>query len=106
MQIRIYDTDFEGSPVECTGERFRGKTALDIVTAMAMNPFNAHFEPKDFMRMLLDRIGQKDFVLPDDDGKAAEQFLQRLTVCGYAAFELDDGELTEVSMPSADKEVK
>ena len=106
MQIRIYDTDFKGNPVECTGERFSGKTAFDIVTAMAMNPFNADLAPGDFMRMLLDRIGQKAFALPDDDEKAAGQFLQRLTVCGYAEFELDDGELTDAVMPSPTKEVK
>lgn len=96
MQIRIYDTDFEGNPVECTGDRFSGKTALDIVTAMGMNPFNAHLEPMEFMRQILDRIGQKDFPLPDDAERAAGQFLQRLAVCGYAEFELADGDITDM----------
>ena len=44
MKIRIYETDFEGNPVECTGDFFSGATALDIVNAMKMNPFNAHLE--------------------------------------------------------------
>lgn len=101
MQIRIYDTDFEGNPVECTGDRFSGKTALDIVTAMGMNPFNANLEPMEFMRQILDRIGQKDFPLPDDAESAAGQFLQRLTVCGYAEFELADGDTT--NMPAIAK---
>ena len=34
MKIRIYETDFEGNPVECTGEYFSGRTAMDIVNAM------------------------------------------------------------------------
>ena len=45
MKIRIYETDFEGNPVECTGEYFSGKTALDIVNAMKMNPFQASLTP-------------------------------------------------------------
>ena len=44
MKIRIYETDFEGNSVECTGDFFPGATALDIVNAMKMNPFNAHLE--------------------------------------------------------------
>ena len=39
MKIRIHDTDFDGNPVGCTGEFFRGATALDIVVSMKMNPF-------------------------------------------------------------------
>ena len=46
MKIRIYETDFEGNSVECTGDFFPGATALDIVNAMKMNPFNAHLEMK------------------------------------------------------------
>ncbi len=44
MKIRIYETDFEGNPVECTGEYFSGRTALDIVNAMKMNPFQLNIE--------------------------------------------------------------
>ena len=36
MQIRIYETDFERHPVECTGEYFSGPTALAIVEAMKL----------------------------------------------------------------------
>ena len=84
MKIRIYETDFEGNPVECTGEYFSGKTALDIVNAMKMNPFQASRTPLEFMRWMLASIGQEKFALPDDEGKAALLFLQRLTTLGYA----------------------
>ena len=92
MKIRIYETDFEGNPVECTGEYFSGATALDIVTAMKMNPFQASLTPLDFMRWMLAGIGQEKFVLPDDEGKAAFLFLQHLTTLGYATFELEANE--------------
>lgn len=93
MKIRIHDTDFDGNPVECTGEFFRGATALDLVVGMKINPFNSHLEPLAFMRRTLDFIGQKDYALPDEPGKAAQAFLQRLTVLGFAHYEIDDGEL-------------
>jgi hypothetical protein len=94
MKIRIHDTDFDGNPVECTGEFFRGATALDIVIGMKMNPFNSHLEPLAFMRQTLSFIGQKDFALPEDEpAKAAQAFLQRLTALGFAHYEIDDGEL-------------
>lgn len=93
MKIRIHDTDFDGNPVGCTGEFFRGATALDIVVSMKMNPFNSHLEPLAFMRQTLSFIGQKDFSLPDEPAKAAQAFLQRLTVLGFAHYEIDDGEL-------------
>ena len=87
MKIRIYETDFEGNPVECTGEYFSGKTALDIVNAMKMNPFQASQTPLEFMRWMLAGIGQEKFALPDDKEKASLLFLQRLTTLGYARFE-------------------
>ena len=93
MKIRIYETDFEGHPVECTGEFFAGSTALSIVEAMRMNPFTASLEPLDFMRRTLDRIGQPDFELPGPPEKAAVAFLQRLTALGYAEYELEPGEM-------------
>ena len=93
MKIRIYETDFEGNPVECTGEYFSGKTALDIVNAMKMNPFQASLTPLDFMRWMLAGIGQEKFDLPDDEGKAALLFLQRLTTLGYATFVIDADEV-------------
>ena len=82
MKIRIYETDFEGNPVECTGEYFSGRTAMDIVNAMKMNPFQASRTPLEFMRWMLASIGQEKFALPDDEGKAALLFLQRLTTQG------------------------
>lgn len=93
MKIRIYETDFEGHPVECTGEFFAGPTALSIVEAMKMNPFTASLEPLDFMRQVLDRIGNQDFELADPPEKAAVAFLQRLTALGYAEYELEPGEI-------------
>ena len=93
MKIRIYETDFEGNPVECTGEYFSGRTALDIVNAMKMNPFQASLTPLEFMRWMLASIGQEKFALPDDEGKTALLFLQRLTTLGYATFELDANEV-------------
>ena len=93
MKIRIYETDFDGRPVDCSGEYFSGKTALDIVEGMTMNPFQSHLTPHGFMAEMLAAIGQMAFPLPDDLEKAAIAFLQRLTALGYAKFELDDGEL-------------
>ena len=93
MKIRIYETDFDGHPVECTGEYFFGPTALGIVEAMKMNPFTADLEPLVFMRRTLDRIGQKDFELPEPPEKAAVVFLQRLTALGYAGYELEPDEV-------------
>ena len=66
---------------------------MDIVNAMKMNPFQASLTPLDFMRWMLAGIGQEKFDLPDDEGKAALLFLQRLTTLGYATFELDADEI-------------
>ena len=92
MKIRIHETDFEGHPLDCSGEFFSGKTALDIVERMSMNPFQSHLTPNGFMAEMLAAIGQKAFPLPEDLETAAIAFLQRLTALGYAKFELDDGE--------------
>ena len=102
MQIRIYETDFEGRPVECTGEYFSGPTALAIVEAMKLDPFNAGLAPVEFMRQLLDAIGQKNFPLADDPEKAAVAFLQRLTALGYAEYVLEPQELIEISREECD----
>jgi len=93
MRIRIYETDFEGNPVECTGEFFSGASALDIVEAMRMHPFTAHLDPLAFMRQVLDKIGQKDFELTGPPEKAAVVFLQRLTALNFAGYELEPDEL-------------
>ena len=92
MKIRIHDTDFEGHPLDCSGDYFTGETALDIVEAMGMNPFQSHRTPHELMSDTLAVIGQKGFQLPDDPDAAAIVFLQRLTALGYAKFELDEGE--------------
>ena len=92
MKIRIHETDFEGHPLDCSGEFFSGKTALDVIEGMSMNPFQSHLTPHGFMAEMLAAIGQKAFPLPEDLETAAIAFLQRLTALGYAKFELDDGE--------------
>ena len=93
MKIRIYETDFDGRPVECSGEYFSGKTALDIVEGMTMNPFQNHLSAQEFMGQLLATIGEKEFSLPEDPETAALAFLQKLTALGYAEFAIDKGEL-------------
>jgi len=100
VKIRIYETDFEGHPVECTGEFFSGPTPLAIVEAMKMNPFTASLDPLTFMRKTLARIGQADFELADPPEKAAVTFLQRLTALGYAGYDLEPEEV--VLAPHAD----
>ncbi len=108
MKIRIYETDFEGRPVDCTGEFFSGPTALDVVEGMTLNPFQSHLTPHKFMEQTLATIGEKEFSLPEDPEKAAQAFLQKLTALGYAEFILDDGEL-EICRPehtTANNEVK
>ena len=93
MKIRIYETDFEGHPVECTGEFFSGPSALAIVEAMKMNPFTANLDPLVYMRRVLDGIGQKKFELSGPPEKAAIVFLQRLTALGFAGYDLEADEL-------------
>jgi len=93
MKIRIYETDFEGRPVDCTGEFFSGPTALAVVEGMKMNPFQNHLTAQEFMGQLLATIGEKEFSLPEDPEKAALAFLQKLTALGYAEFAIDEGEL-------------
>ena len=93
MKIRIYETDFDGRPVDCSGEYFSGKTALDIVEGMTLNPFQSHLTPIEFMEQTLATIGEKEFSLPEDPETAALAFLQKLTALGFAEFTLDEGEL-------------
>ena len=93
MKIRIYETDFDGRPVECSGEYFSGKTALDVVEGMTLNPFQSHLTPIEFMAQTLATIGEKEFSLPEDPETAALAFLQKLTALGYAEFAIDKGEL-------------
>ena len=93
MKIRIYETDFEGHPVECTGEFFSGPSAIAIVEAMKMSPFTASLDPLAFMRRVLDGIGQADFELTGPPEKAAIVFLQRLTALNFAEYELEKDEV-------------
>ena len=105
MKIRIYETDFEGNPVDCTGDFYSGMTALNLVESMKMNPFQNHLTVHDFMAQLLATIGEKEFSLPEDPETAAIAFLQRLTALGYAEFAIDKGEL-DTQHPIAESQVK
>ena len=95
MKIRIYETDFNGHPVDCTGEFFSGPTALAVVDGMKMNPFQNHLTAQEFMGQILATIGEKEFSLPDDPESAALAFLQRLTALGYAEFAIDKGDAVD-----------
>ena len=72
---------------------FSGKTALDVVEGMTLNPFQSHLTPHGFMEQTLATIGEKEFSLPEDPETAAQAFLQKLTALGYAEFAIDKGEL-------------
>ena len=88
MKIRIHETDFEGKPVAFTGEYYVGANATEIVEAMKKNPFQIDLTVEEYMRKILDKIGQKDFVLTEDD--APLEFLNLLAKLNYASFEEQD----------------
>lgn len=69
---------------------------------MKLNPFNIGLAPVEFMRQLLDAVGQKNFPLADDPEKAAVAFLQRLTALGYAEYVLEPHELIEIQRKKCD----
>ena len=94
MKIRIHDTDFEGHLLDCSGDYFTGETALDIVEAMTLNPFQSHLTPHKFMEQTLATIGEKSFSLPEDPETAALAFLQKLTALGTPNFPLTKENLT------------
>ena len=101
MKIRIYETDFEAHPVECTGDFFSGPTALVVVEGMKLNPFQSHLTAHEFMGQILATIGEKEFSLPEDPETAALAFLQKLTALGYAEFAIDKDEWdTQHSLPA------
>ena len=79
--------------MDCSGEYFSGKTALDVVEGMTLNPFQSHLTPHKFIGQTLATIGEKEFSLPEDPETAALAFLQKLTALGYAEFAIDKGEL-------------
>ena len=83
MEIRIFETDFDGNPVDCTGEILTGSNALDIVEAMQMNPFNASLSAIDFMQKILAKLKLK-VDLPNDPDDAAAVFIKTLISNGYA----------------------
>lgn len=46
MKIRIHETDFDGTPVACTGEFFEGETALEFLNHLAKLNY-ASFEEQE-----------------------------------------------------------
>ena len=82
MIIHIFDTDFDGNPVSCTGEFYTGKEPIDIVEAMQMNPFNASVPAITFMENILSKLNIK-VALPDAPNQAAAIFLDALKNNGY-----------------------
>ena len=83
MTIRIFETDFDGNPVDCTGEFYTGNEPIDIVEAMQMNPFNASLSAIDFMQKILAKLKLK-VDLPNDPNDAAAVFIKTLIANGYA----------------------
>ena len=75
MKIRIYETDFEGHPLDCSGEYFSGKTALDIVEGMTLNPFQSHLTPHGFMAEMLAAIGTEGVSFAGRFGNGGTGFL-------------------------------
>ena len=90
MKIRIYETDFDGRPVDCSGEYFSGKTALDIVEGMTMNPFQSHLTPHKFMEQTWATIGVQqafddltnvwDVMFPVERYKFINEVVEKITV--------------------------
>ena len=78
MKVRINETDLNGKPIHDSGEILNGETHLDIVDGMKMSPFTAGLEPLAYMRDVLGRSGNPDFVLPDKPEAAAQAFLLKL----------------------------
>ena len=85
MKIRIHETDFDGTPVACTGEYIEGANATEIVEAMKRNPFQIDLTVEEYMRKTLDKIGQYDHVLTEDNTPL--EFLNLLAKLNYASFE-------------------
>ena len=87
MKVRIHDTGPDGRPVDCTGDTFAGRTFLEVVEGMMLNPFTQDANPVAYMRRILAGIGVGQGQLPDEPDEAAEAFLSLLVAAGYAAFE-------------------
>jgi hypothetical protein len=83
MIIRIFDTDFDGNPVSCTGEFYTGNEPIDIVEAMKLDPFNASLSAIDFMKKILAKLKLK-VALPNAPNDAAAVFIKTLISNGYA----------------------
>ena len=86
MRVRFHDTGPDGRPVACTGDTFAGRTFLEVVEGMMINPFIQDADPVAYMRRILAGIGAGEGPLPDEPDEAAEAFLSRLVAAGYAAF--------------------
>jgi len=89
MIIRIHCTDPDGRPVECTGDWFAGRTALEIVEGMMLHPFTKETATVPYMVRVLASIGLAEPELPSDPAEAATAFLERLVASGFAAWETE-----------------
>jgi hypothetical protein len=109
MRVRIHDTGPDGRPVACTGDTFAGRTFLEVVEGMMLNPFTQDADPVAYMRRILAGIGAGEGPLPDEPDEAAEAFLSRLVAAGYAAFvpegSGDEKEKTEAKRAAARQEL-
>lgn len=90
MKVRIHDTGPDGRPVACTGDTFSGRTFIEVVEGMMLNPFTQDADPVAYMRRILAIIGEMQ-ELPDEPDEAAEAFLSQLAAAGYAAFAPEGG---------------
>lgn len=86
MRVRIHGTGPDGRPVAYTGDTFAGRTFIEVVEGMMINPFTQDAAPVAYMRRILAGIGTGGGPLPDEPDEAAEAFLSRLVAAGYAAF--------------------
>lgn len=91
MKVRIHDTGPDGRPVACTGDTFAGRTFLEVVEGLMLNPFTQNADPVAYMRRILAGIGVGQGQLPDEPDEAAEAFLSQLVAAGYAAFAPEGG---------------
>ena len=84
FRVTDLQVDYMTTPlgIDAQAPRFSWKMQSE---AMKKNPFQIDLTVEEYMRKILDKIGQKDFVLTEDD--AALEFLNHLAKLNYASFE-------------------
>ena len=81
--MRIFDTDFDGTPVSFTSEFNTGNEQIDIVEAMKLDPFNASIQTIKFVENILTKLKLK-VDLPNAPNDATAVFINTLISNGYA----------------------